>query len=103
MRWIAGCLAASTGLFLLGRYFARPPPKTMTREWQEMQNEYLKVSRSPALFDIRTMTDTIFSTLQAQKTEAITGVSSEGYTGPGMIQSGPSGKSGAELNEADSA
>ncbi|KAF3924154.1 hypothetical protein AA313_de0206256 [Arthrobotrys entomopaga] len=44
---------------------ARQPPKTMTKEWQEMSNEYLK----------------------GQKAEPITGISSEGYKGPGMVQS----------------
>ncbi|KAI5800263.1 cytochrome c oxidase subunit IV family [Peziza echinospora] len=47
------------------RQFARPPPKTMSREWQEKTNEYLK----------------------EQKVEPITGYASEGYTGPGAIQS----------------
>lgn len=27
------------------RSFARPPPRTMTKEWQEATNEYLKVSQ----------------------------------------------------------
>lgn len=33
---------------------------------------------------------------QAQKSEAITGVSSEGYKGPGMVQSKPLGKKPGE-------
>jgi cytochrome c oxidase subunit 4 len=37
----------------------------MSKEWQEASNEYLK----------------------SQKVEPITGVSSEGYSGPGMVQS----------------
>ena len=37
----------------------------MSREWQEATNEYLR----------------------EQKAEPITGISSEGYTGPGYIQS----------------
>jgi len=44
MRWIAACLGASAVLFFAGRYFARPPPKTMSKEWQELTNEYMKVS-----------------------------------------------------------
>jgi len=44
MRWIVGCLGASAVLFFGGRYFARPPPKTMSKEWQELTNEYMKVS-----------------------------------------------------------
>jgi len=44
---------------------SRGSPKTMTREWQEMSNEYLK----------------------EQKTEPITGFASPDYKGPGMLQS----------------
>ncbi|KAL8834654.1 MAG: hypothetical protein Q9170_003656 [Blastenia crenularia] len=57
----------SAVLFVIIRSFARPAPKTMNSQYQAMTNEYLK----------------------NQKTEAITGVSSEGYTGKGMIQSKP--------------
>ncbi|KAK6525503.1 Cytochrome c oxidase subunit 5A [Orbilia ellipsospora] len=59
-------------IFIVGIVFfgghaltAGKPPKTMTKEWQEMSNEYLK----------------------EQKSEPITGISSEGYKGPGMVQS----------------
>ncbi|KAF8468334.1 cytochrome c oxidase subunit IV family [Kalaharituber pfeilii] len=58
-------IVASAITFIAIRQFARPPPKTMTREWQEKTNEYLK----------------------EQKVEPITGISSEGYKGPGAIQS----------------
>ncbi|KAL9639477.1 MAG: hypothetical protein Q9204_001076 [Flavoplaca sp. TL-2023a] len=54
-------------IFLLIRTQSRPPPKTMTAQYQAMTNDYLK----------------------AQRTEAITGVSSQGYKGKGMIQSKP--------------
>ncbi len=41
-------IAISAVIFATIRYFARPAPKTMTREWQEMSNEYLRVCpRSP--------------------------------------------------------
>ncbi|KAL8808865.1 MAG: hypothetical protein Q9200_003947 [Gallowayella weberi] len=60
-------VAVSGVLFVIIRGFARPPPKTMNAQYQAMTNEYLK----------------------AQKTEPITGVSSEGYKGKGMIQSKP--------------
>jgi len=50
--------------------FAGPLPKTMTQEWQEATNDYMK----------------------SENIEPITGVSSEGYQGKGMIQSKPSGK-----------
>ena len=58
-------LAGSFVTFYLIRVAGRPAPKTMTKEWQEASNEYLK----------------------AQKVEPITGVSSEDYKGPGMVQS----------------
>ncbi|KAF2423169.1 cytochrome-C oxidase-like protein [Tothia fuscella] len=57
-------------LFYLTRVFAGPQPKTMSKEWQEASNEYLK----------------------REKVEPITGLSSEGYVGPGMVQSKASGK-----------
>ncbi|KAI4285720.1 MAG: hypothetical protein L6R38_000458 [Xanthoria sp. 2 TBL-2021] len=60
-------LGVSGVLFLLIRTLSRPAPKTMNAQYQAMTNEYLK----------------------AQRTEPITGVSSEGYTGKGMIQSKP--------------
>ena len=58
-------VAASFVMFYVIRQFSRPPPKTMTREWQEKTNEYMK----------------------EQKVEPITGYASEGYKGPGAIQS----------------
>ncbi|MDI1489254.1 MAG: Cytochrome c oxidase subunit 5B, mitochondrial [Ramalina farinacea] len=51
-------------IFLAIRSQARPPPKTMNAQYQEMTNEYLKV-------------------------QPITGISSEGYSGKGMVQSKP--------------
>jgi len=64
------CLGVSGFIFWLSRHFAGPHPKTMSREWQEATNEYLK----------------------EQNSEPITGISSAGYKGPGYIQSPPSGK-----------
>ncbi|KAF3172743.1 Cytochrome c oxidase subunit 5A [Orbilia oligospora] len=56
-----------TGVIFFGGHAlsAKPAPKTMTKEWQEMSNEYLK----------------------EQKSEPITGFSSPDYKGPGMVQS----------------
>ncbi|GAO46298.1 cytochrome c oxidase subunit V [Saitoella complicata NRRL Y-17804] len=62
---VLGGLAASITLFLGIRSFAAGPPHTMTKEWQEATNEYLK----------------------EQKSDPITGISSEGYKGPGHVQS----------------
>lgn len=39
---LAGVVVSVT-LFGFTRMFARPPPKTMTKEWQEATEEYLKV------------------------------------------------------------
>jgi len=58
-------VGVSFAAFYAIRLAGRPAPKTMTKEWQEASNEYLK----------------------AQNIEPITGVSSEGYSGPGMVQS----------------
>jgi len=57
-------------IFCAIRAFAKPPPKTMTKEWEEMTNEYLK----------------------SQNSEPITGLSSQGYTGKGQVQSRPAKK-----------
>lgn len=57
----------------------------MNQQYQEMTNEYLRVNLPLGTFHI-TQTD---RTLQNQKTEPITGVSSEGYTGKGQVQSKP--------------
>ncbi|KAK1761303.1 cytochrome c oxidase polypeptide 5, mitochondrial [Echria macrotheca] len=62
-------LAASFVIFATIRAFAGPPPASMTKEWQEASNEYLK----------------------GQNSDPLTGISSEGYSGKGMVQS-PSGK-----------
>jgi hypothetical protein len=42
-------LVISAVLFLVIHSFSRPPPRTMTKEWQEATNEYLKV-RIPLRF-----------------------------------------------------
>ncbi|OKL55796.1 Cytochrome c oxidase polypeptide 5, mitochondrial [Talaromyces atroroseus] len=60
-------VAVSVGLFYTTRLFAKPPPRTMTKEWQEASNEYaLK-----------------------ENIEPITGISSQGYQGVGYVQSPP--------------
>ncbi|KAK4250167.1 cytochrome c oxidase [Corynascus novoguineensis] len=60
-------LGFSLLLFAGIRSFAKPPPHTMTKEWQEATNEYLK----------------------AQKSDPLTGLASEGYSGKGHVQSPP--------------
>lgn len=41
-------LIVSMVLFSILHSFARPPPRTMTKEWQEATNEYLKVRFCPS-------------------------------------------------------
>jgi len=64
---LAILIGASAGgaLYLGSRAFAAPPPKTMTKEWQEASNE-----RAREL-----------------NLDPITGVPSEGYSGKGFVQS----------------
>jgi cytochrome c oxidase subunit 4 len=40
-----GGIAICLCVYAIIRYFARDPPKTMSREWQEATNEYLKVGQ----------------------------------------------------------
>jgi len=65
---IAG-LGISLLIFLAIRAGGKGLPKTMTKEYEEMSNEFLK----------------------NQKSEPLSGISSEGYTGKGQVQS-PSAK-----------
>ncbi|KAI5854538.1 cytochrome c oxidase polypeptide V [Durotheca rogersii] len=60
-------MLVSFALFATIRSFAGPAPSTMTREWQEASNEFLK----------------------NQRAEPLTGLSSDGYSGKGMVQSAP--------------
>lgn len=60
-------MGVSLAIFAMIRLFAKPAPSTMTKEWQEASNEYLK----------------------GQKAEPLTGISSENYSGKGMVQSPP--------------
>jgi len=40
-----GCIAAAFAVFFTTRMFASPiRPRTMTKEWQEATEEYMKVS-----------------------------------------------------------
>ncbi|CAI4211609.1 unnamed protein product [Parascedosporium putredinis] len=62
-------LVATLGLFVAIRSFGSPYPDTMSQEWQEASNEILKEQRS----------------------DPLTGITSEGYEGKGMVQSPPKG------------
>ncbi|KAH9484560.1 Cytochrome c oxidase polypeptide 5, mitochondrial [Psilocybe cubensis] len=61
----AGLVGAAGVLYFVLKQFAQPLPKTMTKEWQEASNE---------------------RAIEA-KINPITGISSEGYTGKGFVQS----------------
>ncbi|KAI9304467.1 cytochrome c oxidase subunit IV [Cunninghamella echinulata] len=60
---VAGVLAVSGGLFALIRSGGKETPRTLTKEWQEATNEYLK----------------------SQNSNPISGISSEGYKGTGYV------------------
>lgn len=60
-------IGVSFVIFATMRMFAGPAPHTMTKEWQEASNEYLK----------------------SQKADPFTGIASEGYKGKGQVQSPP--------------
>ncbi|KAK3946279.1 cytochrome c oxidase subunit 5A [Diplogelasinospora grovesii] len=62
-------VGVSLAIFATMRMFAKPAPHTMNKEWQEASNEYLK----------------------SQNSDPLTGISSEGYTGKGQVQSPPRG------------
>ncbi|CAI6014972.1 hypothetical protein V2G26_015071 [Clonostachys chloroleuca] len=68
MFWgIAAGLGVSVALFAAIRLAAKPAPHTMNKEWQEASNQILI----------------------EQKADPITGITSESYKGPGMVQSRP--------------
>ncbi|KAI9769332.1 MAG: Cytochrome c oxidase subunit 5A [Candelina submexicana] len=66
-RYTAYALGVAFVIEVILQMLANDAPKTMNEEYQLATNEYLK----------------------KQKTEPISGISSEGYTGKGMVQSGP--------------
>ncbi|KAK5071651.1 Cytochrome c oxidase subunit 5B, mitochondrial [Lithohypha guttulata] len=72
-------VAVSAILFLGVQSFARPPPRTMTKEWQEATNEYLKEERVNPIY----------------------GISSEGYSGKGYVQSKSAKALGVKIEEEE--
>jgi len=78
-RGIIIAVGVSGAIFYATRLAAGPPPKTMSKEWQEKTNEYLKKN----------------------KVEPITGLSSDGYKGPGMVQSKATGLVLEDADEDD--
>lgn len=71
-------------------------PSTVNREWEEKTNEYFKVRTRTAKSKLSAYGYAeewlTRISLQENKIEPITGVSSEGYTGKGQIQSPPGHK-----------
>lgn len=61
---VAALVGTAYAVFELARSQAAPPPRTMTTEYQEQMNEYMR----------------------SQNMNPISGVSSEGYKGKGMVQ-----------------
>ncbi|KAG6866146.1 hypothetical protein C0991_008099 [Blastosporella zonata] len=61
--WTMTLVAVGGGLFATARAFAPPPPKTITKEWEEASN-------------VRAL---------EMKLNPITGISSEGYSGKGYV------------------
>merc|ERR1712230_267030 len=72
-------VAISGGLFFSIHAFARPPPRSMTKEWQEATNEYLR----------------------AEKSNPIYGISSDSYKGKGHVQSPPTKSRGISLESEE--
>lgn len=83
-------VAVSIVIFVIGHSFSKPPPRTMTKEWQEATNEYLKVRSKQSCKKLvrllSIMTDHTV-TLQKERSNPIYGISSEGYSGKGYVQS----------------
>jgi cytochrome c oxidase subunit 4 len=109
--WIytAAGVAISAVLFLIIHSFARPPPRTMTKEWQEATNEYLKVSHAQwiesglahAIQSVHSFeVETANTIVQSEKSNPIYGISSEGYSGKGHVQSKSAKAQGIKI-EAD--
>lgn len=80
-------VAASVAVFYSTRFFAKEPPRTLTKEWQEASNEYAKVRPSSFHITIQQLTKRFY--LQKEKIEPITGISSPNYEGQGYVQSPP--------------
>jgi cytochrome c oxidase subunit 4 len=93
-------LAISAVVFLVIHSFARPPPRSMTKEWQEATNEYLKVRISLSFLELAGLdADTLYQ--QKEKSNPLHGLTSEGYTGKGHVQSKSAKAQGIKLEGDD--
>lgn len=71
-------LGISLVIFFIIRAFAREPPRTMTKQWQEATNEYLKVSFRQALPQINTENFVAESELRAHYRNFVGGLRGQG-------------------------
>ena len=79
-------------IFAITRQFAGPAPRTMTKEWQEATNSYLKVIYAITLNAVNILTNK-----QEEGMNPIYGISSEGYSGKGYVQSKPAKSQGITI------
>ncbi|KAI0086427.1 cytochrome c oxidase subunit IV-domain-containing protein [Irpex rosettiformis] len=61
--WVTGFVGLGTALYVAARNLAQPPPKTISKEWEEASNE-------------RAL---------EQKMDPISGIASKGYSGKGFV------------------
>lgn len=73
---VMGITGVCCVVFFIIRLFARGPPSTMTREWQEATNEYLRVRPHPR-FRLPPLKKNYFSIFILQKPNS--------FLGPSMI------------------
>jgi cytochrome c oxidase subunit 4 len=88
-------VGASLALFGTTRLFAGNPPPTMNKEWQEAANEKLVVRFArirpwPAVPVLPCLSYMLtVNASQEQRSDPLTGISSDFYTGKGQVQSPP--------------
>lgn len=101
--YTAAGVAISVALFFAVHSFARPPPKSMTKEWQEATNEYLKVRIAQSLeWLMNLLWFPVLTTLsQSENSNPIYGISSEGYSGKGHVQSKSAKSQGISLESEE--
>ena len=100
--YTAGGVGISVALFFIIHSFARPPPRTMTKEWQEATNEYLKVRMFLCIQRAWSLVQEILTVLsQSENSNPIYGISSEQYSGKGHVQSKSAKAQGISLDAAE--
>jgi hypothetical protein len=85
----AGCIAAAFTLFAFTRMFANPVrPRTMTKEWQEASEEYLKVRYQNADIAAHLLYNIVTNTMSGPRIRAHHLL--QGHVGPVQVREGPS-------------